>query len=101
MSDNRENRIIGESKFIDHFNDFMSSLFIYGTIFFVLTFNLVAMSVSLHANLNATFSRKLGGAIFAFLFGLIYIVFNYYIYYVLRKGKHVQTYSTGKMFPWY
>jgi hypothetical protein len=97
----QETSIFDEPKFMDHFNNFMSSLFLYGTLFFVLTFNFVAMSVSLHANLNATFSKKLGSAIFAFLFGLIYILFNYYLYYVLKKGKHVQTYSTGKMFPWY
>jgi hypothetical protein len=85
---------------IDHINNFMSSLFLYGTLFSILTFNFVAMSISLHVNLKAPFTKKLGSAIFAFIFGLIYLIFNYYMYYTLKKGKHIQTYSTGKMFPW-
>lgn len=96
-----ETSIFNDPTFLDHLNNYGSSLFLYGTLFFILTFNFVAMSVSLHANMNEPFSKKLGSAIFAFMFGLIYLLFNYYLYYVLKKGKHVQTYSTGKMFPWY
>jgi len=90
-----------ELSFKDHFNNVMSSLFIYGTIFIILTFNLVAMSVSLHVNIDKKFSKKMGSAMFAFMFGLIYIVFNYYLYYILKKEKTVKLYTTGKMFPWY
>lgn len=102
MSTEKENTsIFNDLTFLDHLNNYSSSLFLYGILFFVLTFNFVAMSVSLHVNINEPFSKKLGSAIFAFMFGLIYLLFNYYLYYVLKKKQHVQTYSTGKMFPWY
>jgi glucan phosphoethanolaminetransferase (alkaline phosphatase superfamily) len=90
-----------ESTFKLEFNNFMSSLFLYGILFFVLTFNLVAMSISLHVNIDKTFSKKLGSALFAFLFGLVYIVFNYFLYYIVNKNKVAKLYSKEKMFPWY
>jgi hypothetical protein len=93
--------IIDDVSLKDHFNNFMSSIFLYGIIFIVITFNLVAMSVSLHVNIDKPFSKKFGSAIFAFMFGLIYIVFNYYLYYIMKKKKTVKLYTTGKMFPWY
>jgi hypothetical protein len=93
--------IIDKTTFLEHLNNFLSSLYIYGFTFMVLTFNLVAMSISLHANINKPFSKKLGGAIFAFMFGLIYIFFNYYLYYIMKKKKTVELYTLNKMFPWY
>ena len=81
-------------------NDFFSSLFIFGTIFIVLTINLVAVSLSLHVNYNKSFPKKLGGAIFAFLFGPIYIIINYYFHKVIKLNKPVPT-TSGKIFPWY
>ena len=101
-TDNSQNSVLlKEPSFGTEFNNFMASLFLYGTLFFVLTFNLVAMSISLHVNINKSFNSKLGSAIFAFLFGLVYIVFNYFLYYILKKNKIAKLYSKGKMFPWY
>lgn len=84
----------------EEFNNFMSSLATYGIIFVVLTFNLCAVSVSLHMNYGKEFNRKIGGAIFAFFFGPIYLYFNYYMYRILRKGEYRPT-TSGKIFPWY
>lgn len=87
------------NELLDHFNNIMSSIFIFGSLFFVLTINFSALSLSLHLNRNSPIHIKIGNAIYAFLFGLIYILLNYYFYRVLKKGKPASTYGTQKLFP--
>lgn len=93
------NNLEDEPSMLDHFNNFISSLAIYGTLFIILTFNLSAVSTSLYMNYEKPFNRKIGGAIFAFFFGPIYIVFNYYLYRILQQGRYKPT-TKGILFPW-
>ena len=53
---------------------------IYIGIFILFTINIIALSISLQCNRDRYFSIRFVSAIFAFLFGLIYIGFNYIQY---------------------
>lgn len=99
VSSENNNSVMENPTFMDHFNQFMSSVFVYGTIFVILTVNFVALSLSLHINYDKPTGKKVGSAIFAFMFGLIYIVFTYYLYYIVRMNK-IRPLNSGRMFPW-
>lgn len=63
---------------------------IYLLIFIVFTVNLVALSISLQCNSSEYLSYRIVSAIFAFLFGLIYIMLNYLQYRVHIKNNPCQ-----------
>ena len=60
---------------------------IYFGIFILFTINLIALSISLSCNQDRYFGFRLVSALFAFLFGLVYIMFNYLQYRVKIKGE--------------
>lgn len=66
--------------------------------FALLSINFLALSISLNCNLNSTPTVKYTSAIFAFLFGIIYIVVNYYTYRVMTK-KEVCEFDKDRLFP--
>ena len=69
----------------------------YAAVFILLTINLIAVSLALLCHQNDALFSKIFIALFAFMFGIIYIVFNYYTYRILMKG---QTCSyNGSVFP--
>lgn len=94
----KETSIKLEKSLKEHFNSFFESLFIYGTLFIILTINFCALSISLHRNKNSPFGKRIGGAIFAFLFGLIYLIINYYINVIIQKQKALPM-NNKKLFP--
>lgn len=96
MSKNKNN---DNKSLLEHFNDLSSSMFIYLTLFFVLTINFTALSISLHINRDSPIHIKLGNAIYAFLFGLIYLMLNYYLFRILKLRKPVSLKNTTKLFP--
>ena len=55
-------------------------------IFLLLTTNLFALSLSLQCNESANIMYKITSGLFAFMFGILYIIFNYYMYRV-KQGK--------------
>ena len=63
---------------------------IYIGIFIIFTINIIALSISLQCNRDRYFSIRFVSAIFAFLFGLIYIGFNYIQYRVNIKKDPCQ-----------
>ena len=63
---------------------------IYIGIFILFTINIIALSISLQCNRDRYFSIRFVSAIFAFLFGLIYIGFNYIQYRVNIKKDPCQ-----------
>jgi hypothetical protein len=69
----------------------------YGAVMLFLVVNLTAVSLALLCHQNDAFFNKIFVALFAFMFGFIYIIFNYYTYRVLMKGE-VCTYN-GQVFP--
>ena len=66
-------------------NTYIKKAFIYILIFLLFTVNLIALSISLQCNQGRYLSYRIVSAIFAFLFGLIYIMFNYLQYRVKIK----------------
>ena len=69
-----------------------------GVLFIVLTLNFLGLSVALNCNLHAPVLQKLGAAVFAFFFGFIYLLLNYYTYRVLTLKK-VCKMDTNRLFP--
>lgn len=57
---------------------YKSGIFLF--IFVVFVTNLTAVSISLQCNNNETFFYKIASALFAFMFGILYIFMNYYYY---------------------
>lgn len=77
----------------------VSKIIMYYVIFFVmLTINLLALSVSLQCNRNT--NNQTYSAIYAFLFGPIYLIFNYYFIRGLSTGQTC-TFSTTNPFPYF
>jgi len=61
-----------------------SLIFIFTFIVFVMNF--IAVSISLQCNQDKSLMVKISSAMFAFMFGFLYIVINYFMYRVNLKG---------------
>lgn len=68
------------------FGKYVSRFIGYVAIFGLITVNLFAVSVSLQVNRKSGVFIKILSAIYAFVFGVIYILLNYYYYRVVVKG---------------
>jgi glucan phosphoethanolaminetransferase (alkaline phosphatase superfamily) len=82
-------------------NNFMSSLFIVMGLYYIFIINFTALSISLHRNYNEHIGKKVSSAVFAFLFGIIYLLFNYYFKSILKDKKAINVASSEdfKLFP--
>lgn len=61
--------------------------FIFILVFGLFTCNMLAVSISLQCNRNKDFRFKITSAIFAFMFGFLYIFVNYVSYRVNMKSN--------------
>ena len=61
--------------------------FIFILVFAIFTCNMLAVSISLQCNRLKDFRFKLSSAVFAFMFGFLYILINYFMYRVNLKGS--------------
>ncbi len=82
----------------EQFGNFCSVVLKLGVLFIVLTLNFLGLSVALNCNLHAPGPQKIGAAVFAFFFGFIYLLLNYYTYRVLTLKK-VCKMDTNRLFP--
>jgi len=64
----------------------------------ILTLNFLGLSVSLNCNADQELSSRVLSAIFAFFFGFVYLIINYYTYKVLSQGKICKM-NRDKLFP--
>ena len=64
----------------------------------MLTLNFLGLSVSLNCNADNEFFQRIVSAIFAFFFGFVYLIINYYTYKVLSQGKICKM-DRDKLFP--
>ena len=64
----------------------------------IATTNFLALSISLNCNKYETAATKFAAAIYAFFFGFIYIIVNYYTYRVLTLGK-ICDFDEERIFP--
>ena len=55
--------------------------------FIVFTMNFIAVSISLQCNQDKSLIVKISSAMFAFMFGFLYILINYFMYRVNLKGS--------------
>ena len=62
-----------------------SLIFIFAFIMFLLNF--VAVSISLQCNKDKSYMVKISSAMFAFMFGFLYILVNYFMYRVNLKSN--------------
>jgi len=64
----------------------------------ILTLNFLGLSVSLNCNADQEMSHRIMSAIFAFFFGFVYLIINYYTFKVLSQGKICKM-DREKLFP--
>ncbi len=68
-------------------SNFLEIFFKFAILTLFLTVNLCAVSISLMCNKNEALFTKILISIYAFLFGIIYILINYYSYRILSKNQ--------------
>ena len=73
------------NSFLQKASDYMNKAIIYILIFMFFTFNFIALSISMQCTKNSGFGFRIASGMFAFLFGIIYIAFNYLQYRVKIK----------------
>jgi len=69
-----------------------------GIMLILATLNFLALSISLNCNKFEPVMTRFGSAIYAFFFGFIYILVNYYTYRVMTLGKICQ-FDESRVFP--
>ena len=84
--------------FQDQFTDYLLLVIKYGFLVSILTLNFLGLSVSLNCNADQELSQRIISAIFAFFFGFVYLIINYYTYKVLGEGKICKM-DRDKLFP--
>lgn len=85
-------------RYYTYFLKYLEISFKYGLMVILMTMNFVALSLSLNCNAGGEFFHRVFSAIFAFFFGFIYILVNYYTYRVLSQGKICKM-NKEKLFP--
>ena len=65
---------------LSFFGDYLYKSFVFIFIFCLCVINLIAVSISLQCNTNESVFFKITSAIFASMFGIFYIIVNYYLY---------------------
>jgi len=69
------------------FGKFMNRSLIFIFLFILLSTNLLALSVSLQCNKENNIFFKIASGMFAFMFGILYLIFNYYMYRIKVNNK--------------
>lgn len=82
----------------DQINDYIILFLKYFFLVAILTLNFLGLSVSLNCNADQPISTRVVSAIFAFFFGFVYLIINYYTYKVLHQGKICKM-DPDKLFP--
>ncbi len=85
-------------KWQDQLSDYVILFLKYLFLVSILTLNFLGLSVSLNCNADQEFSTRIFSAIFAFFFGFVYLLINYYTYKVLSQGKICKM-NRDKLFP--
>ena len=82
----------------DQLNDYIILFLKYLFLVTILTLNFLGLSVSLNCNADQEMFTRVISAIFAFFFGFVYLIINYYTYKVLSQGKICKM-DRDKLFP--
>ena len=84
--------------FSDKIQDYFILLVKYGFLVVLLSLNFLGLSVSLNCNADQEFGMRIISGVFAFFFGFVYLIINYYTYKVLGEGKICKM-NKDKLFP--
>ena len=87
-----------ENSSLANLSKYLKRAFLFILIFLLLTVNLIALSVSLQCNSAENIFYKIASAMFAFMFGILYLIFNYYMYRV-NKNNDPCTICRNNIFP--
>ena len=82
----------------DQITDYFILVLKYLFLVVILTLNFLVLSVSLNCNADEEMFKRILSAIFAFFFGFVYLIINYYTYKVLSQGKICKM-DRDKLFP--
>ena len=82
----------------DQLNDYIIMLLKYAFVVVLFTLNFLGLSVSLNCNADQELASRVISAIFAFFFGFVYLIVNYYTYKVMTQGKMCKM-NRDKLFP--
>ena len=82
----------------DQVNDYIILFLKYAFVVVLLTLNFLGLSVSLNCNADQELASRVMSAIFAFFFGFVYLLVNYYTYKVMTQGKMCKM-NREKLFP--
>lgn len=85
-------------RYSTYFFKYLELVFKYGLMVILMCMNFIALSLSLNCNAGEEFFKRIASAIFAFFFGFIYILVNYYTYRVMSKGQICKM-NKEKLFP--
>ena len=84
-----------EKRTIEVITELGYKAFIFLVIFALFLVNLVAVSISLQCNQGRSLSFKLASALFAFMFGFLYIMVNYLSYRVKMQHNPCMLYANN------
>ena len=87
-----------ENSSLSNLSKYLKRAFLFILIFLLLSINLIALSVSLQCNSAENIFYKIASAMFAFMFGILYLIFNYYMYRV-NKNNDPCTICKTNIFP--
>ena len=82
----------------DQLSDYIIMFLKYLFLVSILTLNFLGLSVSLNCNADQESTTRVISAIFAFFFGFVYLLVNYYTYKVMTQGKICKM-DREKLFP--
>lgn len=82
----------------DQLGNYFFLLLRLGFMLILATTNFLALSISLNCNKFETPTTRFCAAIYAFFFGFIYLIVNYYTYRVITLGKICQ-FDEQRVFP--
>jgi hypothetical protein len=82
----------------DKLQDYCILVLKYGFLVTILTLNFMGLSVALNCNADEALFKRIVSAIFAFFFGFVYLLVNYYTFKVMYQGK-ICKFSKEKLFP--
>ena len=82
----------------DQLTDYFFLVLKYAFLVGLLCLNFLGLSISLNCNADQELSQRILSAIFAFFFGFVYLIINYYTYKVLGEGKICKM-NRDKLFP--
>jgi hypothetical protein len=85
-------------RYTTYISKYLELAFKYGIMVALICMNFIALSLSLNCNVGEEFFKRIASAIFAFFFGFIYILVNYYTYRVMSKGQICKM-NKEKLFP--